>query len=215
MLGTIALTIIVLAIIWVIFIEYRKEQKYKKQREEKRKLRKTPPFETNVEEPLKEKEKPITQHIEEEVAVAPEKVEIKPEPEVIVEEPKAEEKVEIEVTVAEELPPCDYPPFDHTRTVESLGLSEEEAKEFVCELVTQIDTHIPLIKKELETENFHQLEKLTHSIKGSATNLGTGGVSDLLVDFNTYLKTGTDMKIVQHYCSSLENYAQQLKDQYC
>ena len=188
MLGTIVLTIIVVAIIWVIYVEYKNAQKYKKQREEKRNLRRTPPTTATVEEPLKKKEEP------------------KPEP--------LKEKVEVEVTVAKELPPCDYPPFDHARTVVNLGLSEEEAKEFVGELINQIDTQLPLIKQELETGDFHKLERLTHSIKGSATNLGTGGVSDLLVDFNTYLKQGTDMEIVQNYFACLENYTQQLKEQY-
>lgn len=218
MLGTIVLSIIVVAIIWVIYIEYKNAQKYKKQREEKRNLRRTPPTTAEVEEPLIKKEEPKPEPLKEEVVVTPKKVEIEPEPapepEVIVEEPKVEEKIEVEVTVAKELPQCDYPPFDHARTVESLGLSEEEAKEFVGELIIQIDTQLPLIKQELETGDFHKLEKLTHSIKGSATNLGTGGVSDLLVDFNTYLKQGTDMEIVQNYFACLENYTQQLKEQY-
>ena len=218
MLGTIVLTIIVVAIIWVIYVEYKNAQKYKKQREEKRNLRRTPPTTATVEEPLKKKEEPKPEPLKEEVVVTPKKVEIKPEPvpepEVILEEPKVEEKVEVEVTVAKELPPCDYPPFDHARTVVNLGLSEEEAKEFVGELINQIDTQLPLIKQELETGDFHKLERLTHSIKGSATNLGTGGVSDLLVDFNTYLKQGTDMEIVQNYFACLENYTQQLKEQY-
>jgi hypothetical protein len=58
------------------------------------------------------------------------------------------------------------------------------------------------------------MERLTHSIKGSATNIGTGGVSDLLVDCNTYLKTGTDIDIAKAYVAHLKQYTQELKAQY-
>lgn len=209
MLGTILLTIFIVLIVWVIYVEYRSAQKYKKEREEKRRGRKAPPSRVGPVKKVKKEEKkpePVTEVVEEKPVIT-EEVEVQPEPEVVTEE--VEEKPE-----EKELPACDYPPFDHSRTVESLGLSEDDAKEFVGELITQIDTQLPLIEKELETADFHQLERLTHSIKGSATNLGTGGVSDLLTDFNTYLKEGTDMDIVKNYFECLQNYTQKLKDQY-
>lgn len=213
MLGTILLSIFVLAIVWVIYVEYKNAQKYKKERDEKRQVRKTPPSELKTEKPPKEEKKPKPKPIEEKAVITPEIVEAEPVvPEIIPVESKAEEKAE--PAAAKELPPCNYPPFDHSRMVETLGLSEEDAKEFVGELISQIDTHLPLIKEEMRKGDFHQLEKLTHSIKGSATNLGTGGVSDLLVDFNTYLKKGTDREITEHYIAALETYMEKLKAQY-
>jgi HPt (histidine-containing phosphotransfer) domain-containing protein len=98
--------------------------------------------------------------------------------------------------------------------VESLGLSDEDAKEFIGELISQLDTHLPLIAKEIDAKNFQAIEELTHSVKGSATNLGTGGVADLLTDFNTYLKEGKDMDVLKSYYSCLETYIQKLKEQY-
>ena len=111
------------------------------------------------------------------------------------------------------LPTCIYPKFTHVRLVD-MGLSDEEAKEFVEELIPQIETQIPLIEKELTIPDFHQMERLTHSLKGSATNLGTGGISDLLVECNTYLKTGTDIDIATTYFGYLKHYTQELKEQY-
>jgi len=111
------------------------------------------------------------------------------------------------------LPQCNYPQFTHIRLVE-MGLSEEEAKEFVQELIPQIEIQIPLIEDVLATPDFHQMERLTHSIKGSATNLGTGGVSDLLVECNTYLKTGTDFDIANAYFGYLKHYTKELRKQY-
>lgn len=209
MLGIIVLAIIVSAIVWIIYIEYKNTQRYNKARAEKHNLIRTPLSTETNKENLEKKE------TEEQVIVASKKIETKPEPEIITKEPQGIEKSGSALSVEHALPPCDYPVFDHTRSVENLGLSEEEAKEFVCELFSQIETQLPLIKEGVETEDFMQLEKLTHSIKGSASNLGTGGVSDLLADFNTYLQDGTDIGIINNYFSSLETYTQKLKEQYC
>ncbi|RLA68540.1 MAG: hypothetical protein DRG09_07770, partial [Epsilonproteobacteria bacterium] len=135
----------------------------------------------------------------------------KPEP---TPEPTSEPKVEVDVPKeVKELPEANYPAFTHVRLVE-MGLSDEEAKEFVGELIPQIEVEIPLIEVAIESGDFHKMERLTHGIKGSATNLGTGGVSDLLVDYNTYLKTGTDIDISKAYFEHLVHYTAELKTQY-
>ena len=205
MFGTVLLIIIVLGIGGVIYFEYKSTQKYKKEREEKRQHRKrTAPSRVGPVKTIKKEPKP--EPVEEKAVVA-EEVTAKPEPVIM--------KEEVEEEVPEKaLPPCNYPPFDHSRTVESLGLSDEDAKEFVGELISQLDSHLPLIAKEVEAGNLHALEQLTHSVKGSATNLGTGGVADLLTDFNTYLKEDTDIEVVKHYYTCLETYTQKLKEQY-
>jgi len=111
------------------------------------------------------------------------------------------------------LPEASHPKFNHSRLVD-MGLSNEEAKEFVTELIPQIEEQIPLIKEAMALPDFHQMERLTHNIKGSATNLGTGGVSDLLVDYNTYLKSGSDIAIAEAYFKHLLHYTNELKEQY-
>lgn len=95
-----------------------------------------------------------------------------------------------------------------------MGLSEEEAQEFVQELIPQLEEQIPLIEEVMKISDFHQMERLTHSIKGSTTNLGTGGISDLLVECNTYLKTGEDIDIAKTYFEALKHYTKELKNQY-
>jgi len=130
-----------------------------------------------------------------------------PFPEKIIAKTKTEQKP------PKKLPICTYPKFTHARLVE-MGLSDEEGKEFVQELIPQLEIQIPLIEDVLAIPDFHQMERLTHSIKGSATNLGTGGISDLLVECNTYLKTGTDIDIAKAYFEYLKHYTQELKEQY-
>jgi len=132
---------------------------------------------------------------------------------------QVKEKGELPVKASEtpkeviELPTANYPEFDHSRLVE-MGLSQEEAKEFIQELIVQIKTQIPLIKEALYDLDFHNMERLTHSIKGSATNIGTGGISDLLVDYNTYLKTGTEITVAQRYFMYLQYQLKMLEKQY-
>lgn len=147
---------------------------------------------------------------EEIVEEKPEQIqEVQPE---TVEETLPEEAVE-EVIETKELPACDYPSFTHVRLVE-MGLSDDEATEFVNELIPQLEEQIPLIEEAINSADFHKIERLTHGVKGSATNIGTGGISDLLIEFNTYLKTGEDVDIVKAYYKHYIDYTTALKEQY-
>jgi len=95
-----------------------------------------------------------------------------------------------------------------------MGLTDVEVKEFIAELIPQIEKQLPLIEDAIILSNFYQVEKLTHHIKGSATNIGTGGVADLLVEYNTYLKNGTDISIIESYFQELIYYTKELKAQH-
>lgn len=194
MLALTILSLFILIIVVIIFIEYRNEKKYQAKRREQRAQKKSVPRKLVV-----RKAPPKT------------KVEPKPEP---TPEPKPEVKVETpKVIETKKLPEAKYPEFTHTRLIE-MGLSEEEAKEFIAELIPQLETEIPLIEAALKEGDFHKMERLTHGIKGSASNLGTGGVSDLLAEYNTYLKTGTDSDISKAYLEHLIQYTSALKTQY-
>lgn len=179
------LSIFVFIVILFIFLEYRNEKKYQEERHK------------NRQQPIHNKRTTPSQTPKE----------MTPKPEV-----KLEVKPEVKLETRK-LPEGKYPNFTHIRLVE-MGLSDEEAKEFVAELIPQIETQFPLIEKAILELDFHQMERLTHGIKGSATNLGTGGVSDLLVEYNTYLKTGTDIDIAKAYLNHLVHYHNELKAQY-
>ncbi len=211
MLALTILSIFIFIIILIIFLEYRNEKKY----QEKRRQQRQTPSHTRRTIPTKESKK-VTPRPAPERKPEPKpepkaelKVELKPEPEV-----KREPEPKIEVPKeTKKLPEANYPQFTHVRLVE-MGLSDEEAKEFVAELIPQLEVEIPRIEAAIQDEDFHKIERLTHGIKGSATNLGTGGVSDLLVEYNTYLKTGTDIDIAKAYFEHLIYYTNALKTQY-
>ncbi|RRS29852.1 MAG: hypothetical protein P794_09965 [Epsilonproteobacteria bacterium (ex Lamellibrachia satsuma)] len=213
MIGYIIIAVFVLMLILFIYLGYRNEKKYqaergqkrqKKRIKEKKPLKKPAATVKKTPSPSKEAkaEKPEIKNLK---PVEVKKQEIKQvEPEII---PAPEVVIKID------LPEGDYPKFDHSRLLD-MGLSEDDAKEFVKELIPQIETQIPLIKEAIEASDFHNMERLTHSIKGSSTTVGTGGVSDLLVDFNTYLKTGSEPAIAEAYLEHLKHYCEALKKQY-
>jgi len=225
------LSIFLLIIALIIFIEYRNEKKYQTKRRENTTQKKYEPKKLVVKKaPPKSKVEPKPEpkpevkpepkpepKIDVKVEAPEPKPELKPEPKIEIKpEPKLEPEPKVEApepVETKKLPEASYPEFTHIRLVE-MGLSNDEAKEFVAELIPQLETEIPLIEAAIKEGDFHQLEKLTHGIKGSATNLGTGGVSDLLDEFNTYLKSGTDTDIAEAYLKHLVHYTNELKTQY-
>lgn len=193
------LSIFILIIIVIIFLEYRNEKKYQEKRRQQRQRPNDLKGTTPPEEPKKVTPKPTP---------APRKTTPKPELKI---EPKPEPKIEVKET--KKLPEANYPQFTHVRLVE-MGLSDEEAKEFVAELIPEIETKTLLLKEAMDIPDFNEMERITHGIKGAATNIGTGGVADLLVDYNTYLKTAADSDIARAYLEQLVHYTNELKAQY-
>lgn len=234
MIGTVIISVFVLILVLFVYIEYKNEKKYQEERRQKRqnvkkeekkpviKPKKVPSAKELEEKEVQEKRSEQKKRLEEqrlqeqkleekrlkekklgpELTPKPVVTEIKTETVKVTEKPKT-----IAVSLGK------YPKFDYSRLLE-MGLSEEEAREFVAELIPQIETQIPLIKEAMAISDFHNMERLTHSIKGSSTTVGTGGVSDLLVDFNTYLKTGTEPALVEAYLEQLKHYCEELKEQY-
>jgi HPt (histidine-containing phosphotransfer) domain-containing protein len=201
--------VIILSI--VLYIEYKKKKEIRL-KDQRDTGETTPPSTPSPEKEIKPTEKKPDEDTLEEKFI-PEVKETKPVELSEVEEVKPVELPEAEETKPVELPEANYPRFDHSRLID-MGLSEEDAKEFVRELILQIKTQLPLIKEAMDISDFQRMEELTHSIKGSATNLGTGGISDLISDYDTYLKTGTELAIVEAYFEHLNHYYEELKEQY-
>jgi len=122
-----------------------------------------------------------------------------------------------EETLLEEISEADdyhYAPFDHSRTMEEFGLSKEDADDFIVELIQQIEAEMPALETAVETKDNKRIEDISHMIKGSATNLGTGGAADVLVDFNTYMKTGGDPAVIAMHMRHLHRALGDLKEQF-
>jgi len=145
-----------------------------------------------------------------------------PTPEAEIPEVVEEAIVEFLPSVAEETPPqaiaevddYHYAPFDHSRTMEEFGLSKEDADDFIVELILQIEAEMPALETAVEMKDNKRIEDISHMIKGSATNLGTGGAADVLVDFNTYMKTGSDPAVIATHMRHLQRALGELKEQF-
>ena len=102
-----------------------------------------------------------------------------------------------------------YGVFDTSRLVEEMGLAPSEVDEFIVELIHQLEIALPEIKTCAERGDYQQMERITHGLKGAATNVGVGGIADLLVAFNSHLKTGGEKQTVEKY---LKDYITLLAD---
>ena len=115
---------------------------------------------------------------------------------------------------AREILEKDYGHFSHERLVEGMGLSPEEADEFVVELIHQLESAIPDLDKAVEDHHYEEVEHITHGLKGAALNIGEGGVAQLLVDYNTYMKHGTEQPVIEAYQTLLKRTVSDLKVEY-
>ncbi len=178
-------TIVIAIIFLIIYIEYKNEKRYQNERKKKREKESKTVLDTQSQIPGQTIQRNLSQQ-----------------------DPKISNNANKTADLSHS-----YPPFTHARLVD-MGFSDKEARAFVAELIPQLETQIPLIKNAIDTSDFYQAEKLTHHIKGSATNIGTGGISDLLVEYNRYLKSGTDITIINAYFKDLIRYTDELKLQY-
>jgi len=186
MFTTAVITIFILIVLGIVYLEYRNEKRYQAERRSRHAPKPTPPSPSKNLPKETKTQSPASSKTQESA---------KPEEESVT------------------LPVANYGRFDHNRLID-MGLSEEEAVGFVKELIEQIKAQIPLIKEAMEEADFTRMERLTHSLKGSATNIGTGGIADLLVKYNTYLKTGKELPIAKGYFKHLEDSLEQLNRQY-
>jgi len=183
----------------------QEKRKIEKQRREEQRLEKLRLKEKKLQEKKAKREQ--EKHLAEEKS---EEVKLKPQQEV---QTKTAPEAKVEIVEEVKLPECKYPKFDYSRLLQ-MGLGEDEAMEFIRELIPQIQTQIPLIQKALDASDFHNVERLTHSIKGSSTTVGTGGVADLLVEFNTYVKTEKEIPVLEAYLKHLKYYCEELAKEY-
>jgi len=128
--------------------------------------------------------------------------------------PESDAKAAVEVPAIASVELKTYPPFDHARAVEQLALSEEEAVMFVGELVQQVRDELPKLRTAVEARDMKNIEEISHLLKGSATNLGDGGIADALTEFNDYCKHSDDPNVLATHLRQLEAELEKLAEKY-
>ena len=107
-----------------------------------------------------------------------------------------------------------YDHFDPSRLVKTMGLNQKEADEFVFELIDQLESAIIRLDEKIEEEDFDGMERIIHDLKGAASNIGTGGVADILIDYNNEMKNCKDLEIATAYRDLLKKAIDDLKIEY-
>ncbi|WP_353662913.1 hypothetical protein [Hydrogenimonas sp. SS33] len=128
--------------------------------------------------------------------------------------PQAREEISEAQKEAQNILSKDFGHFSHQRLVEGMGLSPEEADEFVLELIGQLENAIAELDRKISEKDFESVEHITHGLKGAALNIGEGGVAQLLIDYNTYMKHGKELPVVEAYQTKLKESVSDLKVEY-
>lgn len=158
---------------------------------------------------IQEEPEPVQERVE--VPVEPERPVFEERVTEVIEEPVVE-ALQVEVEAEEEA--YDYPVFDNTRTMEEFGLSKDEADDFIVDLIHQVEVEMPGLEEAVSRQDNKKIEDVSHMIKGSAINLGTGGIADVLIDFNTYMKTANDPSVIAGHMRNLRRALKVLKEQF-
>ena len=121
----------------------------------------------------------------------------------------ANELPEIDV----EIPTKQYPKFDNSRAVNEMGLSQEEADSLVLELIKAIEVEIPRVEEALRTHDIRTIEEVIHTITGSSSTLGSGGVSSALISFYAAVQHRDVMENLRIHLENVKYYLASLKEE--
>jgi hypothetical protein len=103
--------------------------------------------------------------------------------------------------------------YDNTRAVEEMGLTQEEADNFVLELVKALESEIPRIEESILNADMKKLEEIVHTITGSSSTLGSGGVSSALISFYTAVQHRDSLQELYVHLQNVKYYLAELKKQ--
>ncbi len=112
-----------------------------------------------------------------------------------------------------DIPTKQYPLYNNARAVEEMGLSQEDADAFVHDLIKAISGEISPIEEAILGCDYKSLEEIIHTISGSSSTLGTGGVSSALISFYTAVQHRDSWQKLYVHLQNVKYYLQELKDQ--
>jgi len=111
------------------------------------------------------------------------------------------------------IPTKKYDKYDNARAIEEMGLTKEEADSFVLELIKALTSEIPRIEEAILNSDMKTLEEIVHTITGSSSTLGSGGVSTALISFYTAVQHRDAYKDLYIHLQNVKYYLAQLKQQ--
>lgn len=113
-----------------------------------------------------------------------------------------------------EIPTKRYPKYDNSRAVNEMGLTQEEADGFVHELAKAIEAEIPRIEESILGSEYKPVEEIVHTITGSSSTLGSGGIASALISFYTAVQHRDSFQKLYVHLQNVKYYLDELKTQY-
>ncbi|MGB5964208.1 MAG: hypothetical protein WBF77_05730 [Sulfurimonadaceae bacterium] len=107
-----------------------------------------------------------------------------------------------------------YPKYDNSRAVDEMGLTQEDADSFVHDLVKAIESEIPRIEAAILSSDHKAVEEIVHTITGSSSTLGSGGVSSALISFYTAVQHRDSLQKLYIHLQNVKYYLAELREQY-
>lgn len=125
--------------------------------------------------------------------------------------PTIDEKFDLENI---EIPTKQYKEYDNSRAVDEMGLTKEDADAFVHELVKAIESEIPRIEAAILSTDYKAIQEIVHTITGSSSTLGCGGISSALISFYTSVQHHDSYQQFYIHLQNVKYYLEALKKQY-
>ena len=94
-----------------------------------------------------------------------------------------------------------------------MGLTQEEADSFVHDLVKALESEMPRIEEAIKGSDYKAVEEIVHTITGSSSTLGSGGVSSALISFYTAVQHRDDFQDLYVHLQNVKYYLAELKKQ--
>ena len=124
-------------------------------------------------------------------------------------QPPVEDKVETP-TVA--IPTKQYPKYNNSRAVDEMGLSKEDADSFVLDLIKAVESEVPRMEDAIQSSEYKTLEEIVHTITGSSSTLGSGGISSAFISFYAAVQHHDSMQDLAVHLQNVKYYLNQLKE---
>lgn len=112
-----------------------------------------------------------------------------------------------------DIPTKVYPKFDNSRAVDEMGLSQEEADGFVLELIKVIEAEVLRIEAALKKNDIKTIEDIVHTLTGTSSTLGSGGISSALISFYSAVQHRDTLRMLQIHLENVKYYLKLLKEE--
>jgi len=117
-------------------------------------------------------------------------------------------------SIDETIPTKQYAPYNNARAVDEMALSQEDADAFVSDLIKAIEDEIPALEAGIMTQDYLVIEEIVHTITGSASTLGSGGISSAFISFYAAVQHRDSFQKLYVHLQNVKYYLNELHEQF-